>query len=480
MSFTIATGPTINASLRAANAFSAGSQCLTADIIPYSLDVRRTAKGALRPMVRSVSPQRFARTRRPSIALTAVSLSVALLLSACGATSGSASAAPKTFSVGYIVPLTGATSSLGTATEQGWNTAVGVFGSKVDGITINTHFVDDAGSVTTGQSAAVQLVSVDHVSLIEGPILANVDAAVANYLGPLHVPFVDLCACSAVQIQTYKKYGNAFASSSTADQTSTFAAQYMRQADHYNNITIVAMNYAFGWEVVGSFIKEFTELGGTIKKIIWVPINAVDLSPYVSQIATSSGAVALQALGSLGVTFLRDYSTFGLKVPLFGITGLTTDQASLPAEPASLVTGLVSASWYCDGSTNSANTRFVSAFERRYHAVPGYYSEAAYAKYQELIDAVRSLHGKKLAPHAILEAAKAAVAQISSPRGRASINSVTASPTQNIFFCKVEPVKGVLRNVQIASTQSVPPWGLLSYNTWWALFQYDSVAQPNG
>lgn len=396
-----------------------------------------------------------------------------------GATARQARKAATALHVGYIAPLTGPFASIGTATQQGWDTGLKVFGSTVDGVHIDATFVDDAATATQGLTDAKRLVAA-HVNLIEGPILANVDEAVANYLGPQKVPLVDLCACSATQVKIYKQYGNAFASSSTADQTATYAARYMRKTLGYSHITVYAMNYAFGWEVIGSFVSEFKALGGTIDKVVWVPITATDQSAYVAQIPQTTQAVAALVLGALAPNFLRTYGSLTHKGPaVFGITGLTTDQATLPAEPAATVTGVESASWYCDGSTSSANKTFVKAFERRYHAVPGYYAESGYDKVHELVAALKSLHGKVPGAKALRKAVVQAEATIVEPRGRQKINSKTDSPTQTISICKVESVHGTLRNVSIKTYKNAPPWGLLRYATWWRLIQHDSTSVPS-
>ncbi len=77
--------------------------------------------------------------------------------------------------------------------------------------------------------------------------------------------------------------------------------------------------------------------------------------------------------------------------------------------------------------------------------------------------------------------AKAMLAvHISAPRGPVTISSVTDSPIQNSYICKVEDVNGALRNVPIKTYPAMQPWGFLSESTWLHDFTIESSGPPPG
>src|SRR5215831_10742975 len=91
-------------------------------------------------------------------------------------------------SIGYEVPLTGTVALAGKQEQEGWNLGLTVFGHRVHGHPIVTHFADTGGNPAVALSDAVSLVQQQHVQIMEGPLLANEDAAVAPYLGIERVP----------------------------------------------------------------------------------------------------------------------------------------------------------------------------------------------------------------------------------------------------------------------------------------------------
>ena len=81
------------------------------------------------------------------------------------------------------MPLTGTAAAPAKQEQEGWNLGLKVFGSTVDGHKIVTYFEDTSGNPTIALSDARSLVQQKHIQIMEGPLLASEDAAVAPYLG---------------------------------------------------------------------------------------------------------------------------------------------------------------------------------------------------------------------------------------------------------------------------------------------------------
>jgi branched-chain amino acid transport system substrate-binding protein len=413
-------------------------------------------------------------------------LAALLALAACssggsGGSGGSTSpaSANSPIAIGYEVPLTGTAAVDGKQEQQGWNLGLKVFGSTVNGHHIVTYFDDTGGDPTVALSDARSLVQQKHVQIVEGPLLASEDAAVAPYLGAQRIPTDNLAVCGQTQITDDAKYGNALSSGWVCNQPDIIAADYLYQDLGLRHVTVLATDYAFGWLSAGGFIKQFTMLGGKIDKVLWPPLTATDYGPYVSAIPKDTQAVYAETVGAAGPAFTKAYAQFGLrgKIPLYGVTNLF-DYSVLPGEVPADVMGDQMAAQYCDGINTSANNKFTALFAKTYHTRPGYYAEAAYVHAELAVAALKSLHGNATDPEAVARALKTTA--ITAPRGPVRLSTVVDAPIQNIYICKVEKVNGTLEDVPVKTYTAVQPWGTLPYKTWLAEYTKDSTgrAQP--
>jgi branched-chain amino acid transport system substrate-binding protein len=418
------------------------------------------------------------RSRRWGALALAVAASSAML-AACGSSgsssSGSSSSGP--IAIGYEVPLTGTAALAGQAEQQGWNLGLKVFGSSVSGHKIVTYFEDTGGNPATALSDAHSLVQQKHIQIMEGPLLASEDAAVAPYLGAQRIPTDNLSICGQIQVTEDAKYGNALSSGWICNTPDIMAADYMYKNLGYRHVTVLATDYAFGWLSAGGFIKQFTMLGGKIDKVIWPPLTATDYGPYVSSIPKTTQAVFAETVGAGGPLFTKAYAQFGLRgtIPMFAITNVF-DYSVLPAENPSDVMGNEMSAQYCDGINNPVNNRFTELFEKTYHTRPGYYAEAAYVHAELAVAALKRLHGDAADPTAVAKALK--TTPITAPRGPVRLSPVVFGPIQNDYICKVENVHGTLENVPIKVYANVQPWGTLPYKTWVQEFTADSAGRP--
>jgi branched-chain amino acid transport system substrate-binding protein len=415
---------------------------------------------------------------RALLALAAAAVAAPLALCACGSGGSAGSSAHSPISVGYELPLTGTVALAGKQEEEGWNIGLQAFGRSVDGHRIVTYFDDTGGNPAVALSDARSLVQGKHVQIMEGPLLASEDAAVAPYLGSQHVPLDNLAICSQTQLTDNAVYGNALSSGWVCDTPDIMAADYLYTDLGYRHVAVLANDYAFGWLSAGGFIKQFTRLGGKIDKVLWPPLTTVDYGPYVSSIPKSTQAVFAETLGAGSVNFTKAYTQFGLrgKVPLFGNTTVF-DYSVLPGEVAPDVLGDQMSAQYCDGINTPANTKFTSLFMRAYHTRPGYYAEAAYVHAELAVAALKSLHGVATNATAVARALKTTA--VTAPRGPMRLSPVVDGPIQNDYICKVENVQGTLEDVPIKTYQSVSPWGTLPHQTWAQEFKADSVGRPS-
>jgi branched-chain amino acid transport system substrate-binding protein len=379
-------------------------------------------------------------------------------------------------SVAFELPLTGAFAANGLNQKNGFELGLDTFGREVDGHPIEVRYIDTKGDPATALSSARQIVQ-EGVTVFEGPLVSSESAAVTPYLAQQNVPVDDLTLCSEVQLDSWQKNGNGYSSGWSCDHPALMAAKWAYEDMGWRNITIAAQDFSFGWEVAGGFKAAFESLGGTINQQIWVPLNATDVSSYVSQIPQDTDAVYAEMSGVFAVRFTDAYKSYGLtgKVPLLGITQLT-DQSVLPQLNREAALGVYTGAQYCDGIDTSENKEFVDAYQKAFNLFPGYYSDAGYVKAEILVEALKSLDGDYSDPEAVAKALQSV--NIKAPRGPVEISDKTHSPIQNVYICQVQEVEGQLRNVPIKTFDSVPPEGPLEYDEWEAHFRHDSAGRP--
>ncbi|HZT96258.1 MAG TPA: ABC transporter substrate-binding protein [Chloroflexota bacterium] len=399
-----------------------------------------------------------------------------LAAAACGGTSAPSAAHPTPFAIGFELELSGPFAANGKQIQDGWYLGLHDFGDTVAGRKIEATFVDEQGDPNVALTQARQLWQVNHVQMLEGPTAANAAAAVASFTGPNRIPVDDVALCSSQQLDSYRRYGNGYASAWSCDQPSIIAARWAYEQG-YRHVTTVGMDYAYGWEGVGSFVAAFRKLGGTIDREIWGPQSTADWSPYVTQIPADTQAVFALMAGAESVRFTNAYGQFGLnrRIPLIGNTTLF-DQSALPSENPAYVQGSKMAAQYCDGIDTPANRRFVDEVHRRYGDYPGYYTYTGYVKAERAVAALRKLQGKVSGSRALIQALQSV--KVAAPTGTVTLSPATHSPVQNIFICQVETVGGSLRNVPIETYRSVNPWGILSPTEWEGVFRRDSAGRP--
>jgi branched-chain amino acid transport system substrate-binding protein len=400
-----------------------------------------------------------------------------VLLAGCGsggAGGGARESGP--IKIGFLIPLSGTFAANGKNEQNGWNLAVEQLGDSVAGRKIEVHFADTQTDPNVALSDARQLVEGESVVMLEGPIAGNEIGAVASYAGPKGIPVDDISLCSGAQLTNNTRFGNSYSSDWNCDQPSLIAGQYVFDQG-YKHITVIGMDYAFGWLALGGFIAAYEKAGGKIDKAVWGPMNAPDWSPFVSQIPRDTQAVFALMAGAASTRFSQAYYQLGLKdrIPLFGNTTLT-DYSALPSEDPNAIMGVRIAAQYCDGIDTPENRKFAGDYHARYNTYPGYYSDAGYTKYRLLYSTLKKLDGQIGGSKNLVKALKST--PIVAPRGPVSLNASTGSPIENIYLCQVQNVSGSLRNVPIKTYAGVKPWGPLAESAWRDLFNRDSAGRP--
>lgn len=181
--------------------------------------------------------------------------------------------------IGCVQDITGATSSLGQMVEAGakWavdeiNEAGGVDGKKLVLITYDTK-----GDVTEAVNAFTKAVSVDKVSLVVGPPVANIALAIKETAEQYDVPVMHLAIDkNACLKEDGTPYRNMFMFQPSADQQASIAAKYALKNGFKTFGVIYNESNAYSISLKDPFISTVLEEGGICDESLQVAYNAND------------------------------------------------------------------------------------------------------------------------------------------------------------------------------------------------------------
>ena len=364
---------------------------------------------------------------------------------------GSAQAPP--IKIGFITSLTGVAAQAAKDMVNGLTMYLEETGYQMSGRKVELIVEDDQGRPDTALSKLRKVVEHDRVHLVAGVLFGHLGYALAPKIDEYKIPGLITVAASDDLTQRLKYHWvvrTGWASSQPSHPFGEYAAKTLK----YKKVAVIASDYAFAWEVVGGFQKTFEESGGQVVQKLWVPLGAMDLSPYIARLKRDTDAVFTMIAGASTIQFFKQYQDAGLtgKIPLIG-GGPAVDEALLPQmgdEALGVMTPLI----YSAALDTPANRKFVKDYRAKFGKVPSYFSETNYTSGRWISEAVKAVDGKVEDREAFLAALKK-VQVADAIRGPVKLDTY-GNPVQNVYFRKVERNKdGELQNTVIVTIPAV-------------------------
>ena len=348
--------------------------------------------------------------------------------------------------VGYLGPLTGIFAAAGKDMLEGLRMAFEQASWEAGGRKIELIEEDDEGNPATAQAKYRKLVAQDRIHVLDGVLLINIGYALVPNIERDRLPSLFLTTPDEITKRKPARYviRSNFAASQPMHALGDYAARTLR----YKRVAAIAMDNGFGHEGVGGFQRVFEDLGGRVVQKTWVPLNAMDFAPYLTQIPRDVDAVVQVFVAGQAVRFAKQYGESALrgKVPLIG-TGVFTDESSLRGM-GDEVLGHVGALIWAPTLDNAANRAFMTLAESRLRRTPSYFHAVMYSSGRWIIEAAKALGGNVDDREALLAALRKASDTTPDPRGPIKLDEYN-NPTQNVYIVKVEKVNGRLQNTVV-------------------------------
>ena len=376
--------------------------------------------------------------------LKLVLASLALTLTMTAGT-GAATAA-ETIKVGFMAPLSGIFAQAGKDMLEGIKLAFEQIGYQTAGRKIELIEEDDEGNPAVAQAKYRKLVTQDRVHILTGVLLSNIGYGLIPPIERDQLPTLYLTTPDDLTKKNVSKWilRTNFAASQPMHALGDYAARVLK----YKKVAAIPMDNPFGHEQIGGFQRVFEDQGGRVTQKIWVPLNALDFAPYLTQVNRDVDAVCAVFVAAQGVRFIKQYAEYGLKgkLPLIG-SGVMTDEHVIRNLGDEAV-GAVGALIWAPTLATPANRTYMKLAEAKVGRTPAYFTAVMYSAGRWVAEAAKIVDGRVEDRERFLAAIKKASETVEDPRGPIKLDE-SGNPTQNVYILKVERVDGKLTNAVV-------------------------------
>jgi branched-chain amino acid transport system substrate-binding protein len=193
--------------------------------------------------------------------------------------------------VGCLQDISGPTSSLGKMVEEGSRMAIDEVNANggINGRQIKMITYDTKGNVNEAINAFTRAVTLDKVSAIIGPPVANIALAIAPISERYDVPFLDFAIDSKCQIkEDGVPYKNMFGMKPSAKQLGAFMADYAVDEGNFNTFGVIYNeSNAYSISLLDPFTDRIKEKGKQILQTVSYTANDKDFKTLLSRIIDS-------------------------------------------------------------------------------------------------------------------------------------------------------------------------------------------------
>ena len=354
--------------------------------------------------------------------------------------------AAETIKVGFMAPLSGIFAQAGKDMLEGIRLAFEQIGYQSAGRKIELIEEDSEGNPAVAQARYRKLVTQDHVHVLTGVLLSNIGYGLIQPIERDQLPTLFLTTPDDLTKKNVSKWilRTNFAASQPMHPLGDYAAKTLK----YKKVVAIAMDNPFGHEQIGGFQRVFEDAGGRVVQKIWVPLNALDFAPYLTQVGKDADAVCAVFVAAQGVRFIKQYAEYGLKarLPLIG-SGVMTDEHVIRNLGDEAV-GAVGALIWAPTLTTPANRTYMKLAEAKVGRTPAYFTAIMYSAGRWVAEAAKIVEGRVEDRERFLAAIRKASETVEDPRGPIKLDDL-GNPTQNVYILKVEKVGGKLTNTVV-------------------------------
>jgi branched-chain amino acid transport system substrate-binding protein len=354
--------------------------------------------------------------------------------------------------IGLILPLTGPFASTGRQIEAACRLYIERNGDIVAGRKVELIVKDDTGlAPETTKRIAQELVVQEHVNVLAGFGLTPLALAAAPVATEAKVPMVVMAAATSI-VPTRSPFivRTGFTLAQVTGPIADWAAK-----NNIKRVVTIVTDYSPGLDAEKTFVKRFTDGGGTVAESLRTPLRSPDYAPFLQRVKDAKpDALFVFVPSGEGTAVMKQFAERGLAaagIALIG-TGDVVDDDILDAigQPA---LGVVTSFHYSAAHPSPENKAYVDAFMKANKGMrPNFHSLGGYDGMHLIYEAVKKTggtgEGEKL-----VDAMKGM--SWTSPRGPMSIDPATRDVVQTVYIRKVEMRDGHYWSIEFDKIDAV-------------------------
>jgi branched-chain amino acid transport system substrate-binding protein len=354
--------------------------------------------------------------------------------------------------IGLILPLTGPFASTGRQIEAACRLYIARNGDTVAGRKVELMVKDDTGlAPETTKRIAQEMVVQEHVTILAGFGLTPLAFATAPVATEAKVPMIVMAAATSIIPQ---RSPFIVRSGFTLPQVTAPMAEWAAKNKIKKVVTLVT-DYGPGLDAEKTFVKRFTEGGGSVSDSLRTPLRSPDYAPFLQRVKDAKpDSLFVFVPSGEGTAVLKQFAERGLRESGISLicTGdvLDDDLLDTIGQPA---LGVVSSHHYSAAHPSPENKAYVDGFMKANGGMrPNFHSVGGYDGMHLIYEAVKKTGGTGDGEKIV--AAMKGMAW-TSPRGPMSIDPATRDVIQNVYIRKVESRDGHYWNVEFDKIDNV-------------------------
>jgi branched-chain amino acid transport system substrate-binding protein len=358
--------------------------------------------------------------------------------------------------IGLILPLTGPFASTGKQIEAAARLYIARNGDTVAGRKVELIVKDDTGAPEATKRIAQEMILQDHVNVLAGFGLTPLAMAAAPVATEAKVPMIVMAAATSI-IPTRSPYivRSGFALPQVTAPMADWAAK-----NKIKRVVTLVTDYGPGIDAEKTFVKRFTEAGGTVVESIRAPLQNPDFAPFLQRIKDAKpDALFVFVPSGQGTAVMKQFQDRGLAaagIALIG-TGDVVDDDILDAIGAPAL-GVVTSFHYSAAHPSAENKAYVDAFMKANNGMrPNFHSVGGYDGMHLIYQAVKKTGGSSDGTM-LVEAMKGMTWM--SPRGQVTIDPATRDVVQTVYIRKVEIKDGHYWSIEFDKVDNVKDPGV--------------------
>jgi len=354
--------------------------------------------------------------------------------------------------IGLILPLTGPFASTGKQIEAACRLYIARNGDTVAGRKVELIVKDDTGlAPETTKRIAQELIVQNGVNILAGFGLTPLALATAPVATEAKIPMIVMAAATSI-IPSRSPFivRSGFALPQVTAPIADWAAK-----NKIKRVVTMVTDFGPGVDAEKTFVKRFTEAGGTVVESLRTPLRSPDYGPFLQRVKDAKpDALFVFVPSGEGTAVMKQFADRGLAVARIALIGtgdvLDDDILDTIGAPA---LGVVTSFHYSAAHPSPENKAYVEAFMKANNGMrPNFHSLGGYDGMHPIYEAEKKTNGTNDGEK-LVEAMKGLTWM--SPRGQMTIDPATRDVIQAVYIRKVEMKDGHYWSIEFDKVDNV-------------------------